>query len=77
MADDKGTNSMKDLRTFNKPTAPEKALSESMKMIAFRSHKAAGRELAILAARLGRSHQELLTEALNDLLSKYGSNPIA
>lgn len=47
------------------------------KLIAFRASYEADRQLAILAARIGRTRQELLTEALNKVFIDNGCNPIA
>lgn len=38
---------------------------------------AGARELKILALDTGRSQQDLLTEAINDLLIKHGKKPLA
>jgi hypothetical protein len=50
---------------------------EGRKLIAFRTSYEADRQLAILAARIGRTRQELLTEALNKVFIENGCNPIA
>lgn len=47
------------------------------KLIAFRASHEADRQLAILSARIGRTRQELLTEALNKVFIDNGCNPIA
>lgn len=47
------------------------------KLIAFRASHETDRQLAILSARIGRTRQELLTEALNKVFIDNGCNPIA
>jgi hypothetical protein len=48
-----------------------------LKLIAFRTTPEADRQLAILAAHVGRTRQELLNEAMNKIFIENGYNPIA
>ena len=71
---------------FNKSTAPPPAPEPKIGKSTSRSGKktvityidpAGARELKILAADTERSQQDLLTEAINDLLVKHGKKPLA
>ncbi len=67
-------------------TTEKKATTSSKSVQASRQNKkpvnayiepAGVRELKILAADTGRTQQELIIEAINDVLIKYGRKPVA
>ncbi len=67
-------------------TSQEKTIASSKTVQASRQNKkpinayiepAGVRELKILAADTGRTQQELIIEAINDLLIKHGRKPLA
>lgn len=76
---------------FNKSTSPKQEAipegkAESIKSTTSRGGKkttiayidpAGARELKLLAIDAGRSQQDLLVEAINDLLVKHGKRPLA
>lgn len=53
------------------------ASREGLKSVTFYISEEAHESLAIMAIKKRRTQENLLKEALNDLLSKYGENPIA
>lgn len=59
------------------PRTPRQASRQGLKSVTFYVSEEAHEVLAIMAIKKRRTQESLLKEALNDLLAKYGENPIA
>jgi hypothetical protein len=60
-----------------KPEGSQPTSREGKKTTIAYIDPAGARELKLLAVDTGRSQQDLLVEAINDLLTKHGKKPLA